>query len=530
MGGGGGTSGAVEFPDYIQDTHGQMMVGVSVDEGGEYSNPPSFDLGTGNHLFRYMDSQLSNDPYNYTFTDPQNAFDETDTQFDDFYSFVTGVSTTSIEELVSAALKSVNVGDWTSDLEDVEFTTSLPTASQEDLTFSTSALSTSLGVLTSAYDEITSLVPDASTPDWEVSIQDAADKLRECGIVEEAELEDILGEAAMQTEYILEDAIGIAEQIANRQEITDLVNDFASRREDSFQREVSRFNAQMADVNAINSSAYMVGLSLLKAEHSRQEASFDKEITFRAFNNAIDHYVQSYVTQLQTLAELEASNAQQYNQLLSQSVQAILEIKIRDWNRGEKISETELLNLFANVFNAELQAALSTGELRLNLAQLNSSIEQFNAEQKREEERLGLEADRINKTSREQRFLQSLQATLNLLTNRAEFEKVASELKTEQKRIRLAGTHEYETLELDTEVKDAMWELQILDTGAQILAAPSGMARRLPEGESKTASAIGGGLKGAATGAQVGASIGGHWGAGIGAVIGGTAGAISGAQ
>jgi len=82
----------------------------------------------------------------------------------------------------------------------------------------------------------------------------------------------------------------------------------------------------------------------------------------------------------------------------------------------------------------------------------------------------------------------------------------------------LAG-EEFST-ELDE--KTALWDLQVFERGANILAAPSGMAARLPEKRSAVSRSLGGALQGGAAGAKVGSAFGNPAiGAGVGALLGG---------
>lgn len=133
---------------------------------------------------------------------------------------------------------------------------------------------------------------------------------------------------------------------------------------------------------------------------------------------------------------------------------------------------------------------------------------------------LSLEADRVNKSADEQRYLQALQITYQLLTNRTELKRTISQLITEQKRVEFVATHEYEGAELDREVRDAKWGMEVLDQGMAVLGAPGGGSRALPEKPSRSASALGGGLQGAAAGAAAGSTV-----PGVGTVAGAILGA-----
>ena len=73
-----------------------------------------------------------------------------------------------------------------------------------------------------------------------------------------------------------------------------------------------------------------------------------------------------------------------------------------------------------------------------------------------------------------------------------------------------------EKFDTEYDVKNAMWEVNLVERGLKAIGAPGGGSAVIPNEESQASSAIAGGLSGAATGF----SVGGPWGAVAGAAIG----------
>lgn len=141
-----------------------------------------------------------------------------------------------------------------------------------------------------------------------------------------------------------------------------------------------------------------------------------------------------------------------------------------------------------------------------------------------------LQAEIQNKNSNDQLVAQGTQAMYQ--TYRQDFQLLLEERGLKQK-VATAdwearqGAEEYE---LSLDEKAALWELDTLERGANIMSGPAGMSSRLPPGSSKASKIAGSALSGAATGAGVGSvvpGLGTAAGAGIGAVVGAGSGLLA---
>lgn len=116
-------------------------------------------------------------------------------------------------------------------------------------------------------------------------------------------------------------------------------------------------------------------------------------------------------------------------------------------------------------------------------------------------------------------FILRSSSDLNKLYNlRLEYEKIITTLTTDIYKIKILAKREELETQLEFEVKDGIWDLELLSYGNNVLAAISGASGGGgPAGPSKAQSTLGGALSGAA----MGASAGGWVGALGGAVLGG---------
>lgn len=121
------------------------------------------------------------------------------------------------------------------------------------------------------------------------------------------------------------------------------------------------------------------------------------------------------------------------------------------------------------------------------------------------------------------------QVMAGMLQNKVEQQRLATDLQTEITRMKVVATHEYEAADVDLERAASLWDLEIIERGAALLAAPGHPAQPIPRGPSKAASALSGALSGAGRGAMIGSAIPGGTaiGAGIGAILGAGAGLFS---
>lgn len=110
---------------------------------------------------------------------------------------------------------------------------------------------------------------------------------------------------------------------ANDAILTSLVNDFEARQLTGKAKSIRRFMGGIADANAEHSSAFLIGIALIEAEHVRNVAEFDNQLSLSAFQEGFRGHLQAYgqtlAAEIQTAIEVKRSR----DQLLREGVQAI---------------------------------------------------------------------------------------------------------------------------------------------------------------------------------------------------------------
>lgn len=525
--GGGGTTGTVAFPPYIEDVHGQLFAGVGVDsaKGGGFWDDSWHR--TELSVVSIMNTLWSSTPYSsFSWTDPSTDLTASKSQFTLAYSAVTAVDRGKYSDYIADAILAIG-NSTTVPIEDLVPALNLAGLSTPQQLYGTyaglariSAASNLTAMIAAVQSDVQALVPDAAsvaaasvsltaaTTLWLSVITTAKQELARCNMPKDANLLSILTKAAQDAEANLRNALLVAENFVNEGLLSDMIQAFRNRTEITFSRQHRQFSGQMADINAINSTGFLFGSAILKAEQMREVSEFDASLSLTQFRQGVASYMEMHKNALTAGLAIEQQNAQAYNRLLEVSIDLLTQLAIR----GEIVGK-DLIPLYGQFFNAEL--AMFDTEFRDQVGTQSGVYGDLT--------RLSTDAARINKIAKEQRFAIGMLDVQRMITSRAEFERTAAELLTDQNRIKILATHEYDSKVNETSVESTLWNLSVARGGADILVAPGGMASAIPKTNVNPArSALGGALKGAGAGFI----LGGPPGAAIGAISGGIAGLI----
>lgn len=395
---------------------------------------------------------------------------------------------------------------------------------------------------TGAVDQIAKVIDNASPGidhksigkgiiDKAISTADQAEALNDLN------WQAVFNKAKAKAGEVVTAAVSKASTVANSQPVDDVIENFRRRIEGEYEDRVGEFAASMADINAMNSSAYAVGLALIRSEHEQRVSEFGSELSLSVYQQGLEIYRQSlqanlqsklgaeeinknsrerlinttaevvagvysqarqlesvfarlqqnaYGASMETKAQVEGQNKQSRDQLIQAGAEAIVQlIQFKEQFR-QGVAE-----LFGQQFNSLIRSELAEDELKLQKSTASSELAHQMVQKAWDREIQG----RLSATSNLASIYSTLQETENA----------------------------YKSSEMNRRARSTKWELDRWEQGANILAAPSGMARQLPEGQSKAGGAIGGALTGAGTGAGVGSAV-----PGIGTAIGAAAGAVVG--
>ena len=508
---GGGTTGNVVYPRYISDVHAWMIGGFEVTQQGSWDNKPW--TKPNRLLFGDLTSTLwATNPYQgFTWTDPATDLAASEAQFNLFYNGVTSYDRANYADYIGDAILAIGNSTTVPIAELAVALSTSPLVAPETSyqTYIGSGRTTAVANLTRMFGEVQAdvraLMIDvpstalaavsltAATTMWDSLVDTVSTKLQTCGIPKNANLLTVLTKAAQDAEQNLRTAITLTKKFIDDDILSDVSNQFASRREIAFSSQHRQFAGQMADLNAINSTGFLFGTALLKAEQMREVGEFDANLSLAQFQQGLASYLQIHGQALTAGLGVEQQNAQAHNRLLEASIQLLSQLTLR-----EEITPANLIGLYGQFFAAELGMFESSLKDSTNVPatlfgvtsgdQLarDTGLTQFT-----------LDADKTNKVAKEQRFQLGMRQIQGLLTNRSEFERMAAEVLTDQNRLKIVATREYDAIVNDTEVQEDLWDINVFRQAADILVAPGGMGAAIPSKPTIAESVLGGIFKGA---------------------------------
>lgn len=516
--GSGGVAGAVTFPAYIQDVHGLIMANSQTNSNDGTFSQSGNVTDPDHNVLELLNSAWTTNPYSgFAFTNPTTELRESKDQFNLYYSAVTTYTEDNYGDYITQALLAVT-NPTTSQLPDlaVSLGTSAPSSPQTLFTnFATTTRNEIAKFLSSAQGDVQSDVETllasagstalaettltAATTLWKSFISAATSELKKCDFPKEVNVAAIINQAAANAKDNLKSALTIVEDIVSGSIVSDIVTEFEKRRDTTYEAQVGNFAATMADVNAVNSSAFMFGVALIRAEQQKEIANFDAQVSFQVLQQGLSQYIQIHSNQLRVSAQAALANTQAHNALLETSIRLLSSL-----NSREEITPTQLLQLYTVLFSSELSAY--TGLSQAGLGGQNQLYGQ-NVQRDQVNHGLNLEADRLNKIAKEQRYQQGLRQVVGILTNRTEFEKAATALLTEQNRIKIVARSEFESLDIEDQERDALWDLNVARIGGEILASPAGMSAAVPKNPHPAMQVAGTFMQMGAQGAEMGAQL-----------------------
>jgi len=491
-GGGGGGSGQVDYPDYMEAVHGNWLNNGGVDS-------------VISSITDALNSALGSSPYTaeaaYNPTVPINEFEtgvesfgtdvgsiDPESRWNDFYAQaimnIPLYSDVSVADLVIGTYFEIDLID---------------TAGVE--------------MSTPSYT-----VPDISVPAYTVSDIFVADRN-------------------------VSDASTV---VVDPSDLDDAVDSFAATLDDDINANVlPRFEAGMRDINAVVSSAFPIGRAIIEAFRDRDVAKFSADIYGKAaFTNA-ELATQIETANLQKQTQMETANLKkdlsvaqtnQQNELHLKKYNADLNLAVAQTNQQNELKvegHNADLDLSAEKANQDtlfkiaatnLQATIETSKanqgdfIKVGVANMEKNLQQGQFNEQKEMRREELKFKAIDAMSR-------------IWSHKYQSWADYCRMLTEAKRIRIVALKEEADKNLEIDEKDALWDLEAFQHGANLLAGIGGGTTQANKTPSLASSAIGGAMSGAAAGGMLGSSMGGTimgMGAGpAGMIAGGVLGAAS---
>lgn len=570
---GGGASGEVAFPAYIEEFHHELLndaAGTSVldtnvedvinaavaamanpyEEFGGWTNPAS-EYGVAENRITDLDAVIAllDAETNYTgkLTALRTVIDG-GTVVNDLLLDYLATSRSEADSEVASAVAAIDIGslaeitDWEAQVDAaVAKLDTLGVLNDIDVAALLTGSNGDAGtVMTSAIAQIGNTSIDENT-EWEAFIDTVVAKLCVASNLADIYFPTVVEHACAGAEEYVQKIFTQASQFIDDGVLSALVTSFETRQAIPRANAVRRFTSQMADINAVNSSAFLFGMALIEAENVGVTGEYQAQLDLTLFREGVQAYNQQLVSALSNSTQVAQTNRNGYIAVLNQGLGNLVEMQV---NRNR--FEQAMVQLHAQIENLHhsnrLQAAATDKASRDGLIQAGVEAMVRMLINRVEYQKAFLELHRgaflahleaqlrartINKSSEDNILLQAVLAMGRDDINHLNLEQSQAQLGVEYARLVTVATDEYDGANLDLDVQTALWDMEILRRGAMVLAAPAGMAAAVPLRPSRVSSALGGALGGAATGAAVGSVVPGI-GTAIGALAGGVLGGVAG--
>lgn len=291
-----------------------------------------------------------------------------------------------------------------------------------------------------------------------------------------------------------------------------------------------RFRRGMTDINAVVSSAFPIGEAIIEGFRDRDVAKHASTLRVRAAevnaeirtNNERNH-VEVGKANLSKDVEVAKLNLTKDVEVAKNNQTVEAQYKVANINKSLKASEIDVdkaVKVGLGNLNKDMGIVNSNLSKTLNLAQanMNKDIEvgKFNIVQANDTKRMELDAVR---------------QMLGLMLQRISWEGDYARMSVEANRIKITALKEQADQDFAIDEHDAMWDLEVFQFGANVMAAIQGGTSNNPiKAPTKLQSAIGGAMSGAAAGAMVGTAYGTATAGGTAAAGGAAGGAATGAS
>lgn len=437
-GGGGGSSGKVSWPGYLMDAQMRMLARgfhqYALDWDGDTSG--NTVATTDLSVFGAMRSAWYNSPYAVL------------AAFDPSANILDAEAELSVLQALITALSP---------------TTDVTTAHTDGLAAATTILPTTVIAPITALDaEIT----EANTELSDTMSDEVAD-LNNSLIFAQQELSDLSVATTFQ-QHTQMAADEFDASVMPDAGVNALVEAFEQGQQVQLRRSIARLTGGLADINAVNSSAFAFGTALLEYEHLQTVARYR--------------------------AELELQNSRAKVEFVSRAVAAM-----QDSDLKKQQMQQELVTLRQN--QTKLQHMFL--QMRQGVIQIRQAASQAYVTVSLERARMASAA---------------AQLIITALQHQVQAESVVVQARSELSRMAIVAQKEQVDTEIDMTVKNYLWKLDLFQYGANMLAGIQGGTGASPSMQRSATpmSQIGGAVTGAVSGMMAGPAIG----AGAGALMG----------
>lgn len=451
MGSGGGTSGAVDFPAHIKDTHHLYLHGTTV---GGTKVVPLTSLG---HVLNAAIGSGGNPFQNFDYTDPTEDLDQLEDRLALTDDFVADLDPP--QDWVDALQRAAEETRMCGRLKDISAVSMMHMMKSQAAT-----------VMQEAREDNKTDIDELIN--WPALAQAVHDKFEALGLNDEFDVSGLIEGAMGHATAGLEAAVAAVLQMLDDGLLDDVVAGYEEEASTRQAKLLNTFNGHLADANAIHSSAYLIGVGLIKAQHLSGVNRFSAELRMQFVQSSLSVHGQLLSGVFNAAAGIANDFGRTKAQNLLNGVNSMVQILSTRVDH-----ETKLLDLHSRVFLNALDTAFRTAA--------------------------------VEKQSHDSFLARSTEVILNQQSARISANMETTKMMAETKRLAFVARGEQEAAELDLNEKYALWDFQAFERAANILSAPSGMSAALPPKQSRASSALSGAIGGFAQGGVAGGILGG---------------------
>lgn len=361
----------------------------------------------------------------------------------------------------------------------------------------------------------------------------------------------VMPDSVLQSAYILakmgaldcvDMALVAAKNAVDDTIVSEAVTAFRTEALKTHLRAVNNFTGPMADVNAVNSSAFIFGMAMMESDFTSDVSKFQSDLRLQLFRDAFAGFLQNAVQNINGYLSIYQSQMQTFTAGQSMQLQAVMGV-VAEFVRTYVTGFAEYLQAYSREGSSDLSLfqAISQvkGALSTTFADIQSKAFMQHLD-KGVDGTFNLLASKVqNMQALIQPYLESsVREALDLRQQRtafvtqhtqvahkfdlSEFEvnKAAAALMMDTARVKSVLSAEEYVKNLEYDVRSGTWDLELFQMGMNVLAANTGSVVTNVGKPSMAQSVMGG----VASGASIGSALG-----PMGMIAGGIAGAIGGA-
>lgn len=317
---------------------------------------------------------------------------------------------------------------------------------------------------------------------------------------------------------VITKALNSATEAVSNSFVDAAVESFEDDQMDTYLQSVNRFTGGMAEINAVQSSAFVIGLAMMEKGFTKDVARFRANLSLQIYDRVITSFIQVFGQSLSVQTQSFVSHLdgflRLYQTILPARLQGFLSMfpeyirtYLTEANEFYNVSRANA-NIFADAGRVGSDGYLSTFNNLAN-THLRSQISRT-----------------ISGEQSQSSFASQIGGNIvQMDMQRYDLQRMGMHALSEMNRLGIVAQSEYKNSIWAWLERQGMWSIDIWNNAANVISTGAGgvsTPRR-----SQVASALGGAMSGAASGALVGSAVPGL-GTATGAIVGGVIGGVGG--